>query len=74
MFRDIFVKIFKFLRILYSLYKILAAKLILWNLDKSFLEKMEISESFFGKNHEKLAHLRNLAPKTIYGFVDIRRS
>jgi hypothetical protein len=27
---------------------------------------MEISESFFGKNHGKLAHLRNLAPKIIY--------
>jgi hypothetical protein len=27
---------------------------------------MEIDESFFGKNHGKLAHLRNLAPKIIY--------
>ena len=30
------------------------------------LEKMKISESFFGKNHGKLAHLKNLAPKIIY--------
>jgi hypothetical protein len=36
-------------------------------LGESFLEKMEIGESFFGRNHEKLAHLRNLAPKIIYG-------
>jgi hypothetical protein len=35
-------------------------------LGESFLEKMEIGESFFGKNHGKLAHLRNLAPKIIY--------
>jgi hypothetical protein len=35
-------------------------------LGELFLEKMEISESFFGKNHGKLAHLRNLAPKIIY--------
>jgi hypothetical protein len=27
---------------------------------------MEIGESFFWKNHGKLAHLRNLAPKIIY--------
>jgi hypothetical protein len=27
---------------------------------------MEINESIFGKNHGKLAHLRNLAPKIIY--------
>jgi hypothetical protein len=32
-------------------------------LGKSFLEKMEIGESFFGKKHGKLAHGRNLAPK-----------
>jgi hypothetical protein len=30
---------------------------------------MEIGESFFGKNHGKLAHLRNLAPKIIYGSI-----
>jgi hypothetical protein len=36
-------------------------------LGESFLEKMEIGESFFGKNHGKLSHLRNLAPKIIYG-------
>jgi len=30
------------------------------------LEKMEIGESSFGKNHGKLAHLKNLAPKIIY--------
>jgi hypothetical protein len=35
-------------------------------LGESFLEKMEIGESFFGKNHGKLAHLQNLAPKIIY--------
>jgi hypothetical protein len=35
-------------------------------LGKSFLEKMEISECFFGKKHRKLAYLRNLAPKIIY--------
>jgi hypothetical protein len=35
-------------------------------LGESFLEKMEIDESFFGKKHGKLAHLRNLAPKIIY--------
>jgi hypothetical protein len=35
-------------------------------LGKSFLEKMEISEPFFGKNHEKLAHFQNLSPKIIY--------
>jgi hypothetical protein len=35
-------------------------------LGESFLEKMEIGESFFGKNHGKLAHWRNLAPKIIY--------
>ena len=28
-----------------------------------FLEKMEITKSFFWKNDEKLAHLRILAPK-----------
>jgi len=28
---------------------------------------MEIGESFFGKNHGKLAHLWNLSPKIIYG-------
>jgi hypothetical protein len=32
------------------------------------LEKMEIGESFFGKNHGKSAHWRNLAPKIIYDF------
>jgi hypothetical protein len=36
-------------------------------LGKSFLEKWEIGESFFGKNHGKLAHLQDLAPKIIYG-------
>jgi hypothetical protein len=35
-------------------------------LGELFLEKMEISKSFFGKNHGKLAHLWNLAPKIIY--------
>ena len=30
---------------------------------------MEISESFFGKNHGKLAHLGNLATKIIYGSI-----
>jgi hypothetical protein len=38
-------------------------------LGESFLEKMEINESFFGEKHGKLAHLRNLAPKIIYGLV-----
>jgi hypothetical protein len=33
---------------------------------QSFLEKMEIGESFLGENHGKLAHWRNLAPKIIY--------
>jgi hypothetical protein len=37
------------------------------NLGESFLEKMEIGESCFGENHGKLAHLRNLSPKIIYG-------
>jgi hypothetical protein len=32
-------------------------------LGESFLEKMEIGESFFGKKHGKLAHGKNLAPK-----------
>jgi hypothetical protein len=41
-------------------------------LGESFLEKMEIDESFFGKNHEKLAHLRNLAPKIIYEIEAIK--
>jgi hypothetical protein len=36
-------------------------------LDESFSEKMEIGELIFGKNHGKLSHLRNLAPKIIYG-------
>jgi hypothetical protein len=36
------------------------------DLGKLFLEKMAIGESFFGKRHGKLAHLRNLAPKIIY--------
>jgi hypothetical protein len=27
---------------------------------------MEIGKSFFGKNHGKLSHWRNLSPKTIY--------
>jgi hypothetical protein len=40
-------------------------------LGESFLEKMEIGESFFGKNHGKLAHLRNLAPKIIYSMREI---
>jgi hypothetical protein len=35
-------------------------------LGESFLEKMEISESLFGKNHGKLAHWRNVSPKIIY--------
>jgi hypothetical protein len=37
-----------------------------------FLEKMEIGESFFGKNPMgKLSHLsRNLAPKIIYDIYD----
>jgi hypothetical protein len=35
-------------------------------LGKSFLEKMKIHESYFGKNYGKLTHLRNLAPKIIY--------
>jgi len=35
-------------------------------LDKLFLEKIEIGETFFGKNHGKLAHSQNLAPKIIY--------
>jgi hypothetical protein len=35
-------------------------------LGKTFLEKMEIGESFLGEKHGKLAHLRNLAPKIIY--------
>jgi hypothetical protein len=37
-------------------------------LGERFLEKMEIGESFFGKKDGKLAHLRNLAPKIIYGY------
>jgi hypothetical protein len=36
-------------------------------LGKSILEKMEIGKIVFGKNHGKLTHLRNLAPKIIYG-------
>jgi hypothetical protein len=36
-------------------------------LGESFLEKMEISESFLGKTMEKLAHWKNLVPKIIYG-------
>jgi hypothetical protein len=35
-------------------------------LGKSFLEKMEIGKSCFGKNHGKLAQLINLALKIIY--------
>jgi hypothetical protein len=38
-------------------------------LGESFLEKMEINEYVFGKNHGKLAHLQNLTPKIIYGIV-----
>jgi hypothetical protein len=60
MFGDSFVKIFKFLRILYSFYKSFndfkVKIIILWNLGKSFLEKMEIGKHIFGKIHEKLAH------------------
>ena len=41
---------------------------ILWNLGELVLEKMEISEYVFGKNHGKLAHLRNLSPKIIYAY------
>jgi hypothetical protein len=45
-----FFKIFKFLRILYSFYKILAIlKVKLWNLGEPFLEKMKINELFLGK-------------------------
>jgi hypothetical protein len=36
-------------------------------LGESFLEKMEIGESFFVKNHGKLSQWRKLAPKIIYG-------
>jgi len=32
-------------------------------LGESFLEKMEIGESFLEKKHGKLAHERNLTPK-----------
>jgi hypothetical protein len=49
-------------------------------LGETVLQKMEISESFFGKNHGKLAHGKNFASKiflannfTIYqgdGIVD----
>jgi hypothetical protein len=56
MFGARFVKIFKFLRILYSFYKFLAIfkvkKIILWNLGELFLVKMEIGESFLGKTME----------------------
>jgi len=38
-------------------------------LGESFLEKVEIDESFFGKNHGILSHLQNLAPKIIYASV-----
>jgi hypothetical protein len=36
-------------------------------LGKSFLGKIEISESILGKNHGKLAQGRNLAPKIFLG-------
>ena len=32
-----------------------------------FYKKMEIGESFFGRTHGKLAHLRILAPKIFHG-------
>jgi hypothetical protein len=35
-------------------------------LGESFLEKMEIGESLFGKKHGKLSIWKILAPKTIY--------
>jgi hypothetical protein len=38
-------------------------------LGQSFLGKMEISEFFFGKNHQKLSHWKNLAPKIIYAHI-----
>jgi hypothetical protein len=35
-------------------------------LGESFLEKMEIGKSFFGKKHGKIAHGRYIAPKIFY--------
>jgi hypothetical protein len=72
MFGDSFVKIFKFLRIYILSIKfwryLRKNNFIMLYLGELFLEKMEISKSFFGKNHGKLAHLRNLAAKIIYVF------
>jgi hypothetical protein len=70
MFGARFVKIFKFLRILYSFYKFLAIFKVKKNYFMEFgrivFSKNGNWRIFFGENHGKLAHLRNLAPKIIY--------
>jgi hypothetical protein len=39
---------------------------------ESFLEKMEIGESIFGKKHGKLSHGKYIAPKFLYGWNAIK--
>jgi hypothetical protein len=67
MFGDIFVKIFKFPRILYSFYKILAIFRVKYfypiKFGRIILGKNGNWGIFFGKKHGKLAHGKNLAPK-----------
>jgi hypothetical protein len=71
MFGNIFVKIFKFLRILYSFYKIWAILKLKYiysiNLGKNIFRKNGNWQLFFGEKHGKLSHTRNLSPKIIYG-------
>jgi hypothetical protein len=60
MFGDIFVKIFKFLRILYSFYKIWAISQVKKNYSIKFgriiFRKNGNWRIFFGKKHGKIAH------------------
>jgi hypothetical protein len=66
MFGDIFVKIFKFLRILSSLYKILVILKVKFFYPIEFGRIIfRIANHFLGENLGKLAHERNLAPKII---------
>ena len=57
---DIFLKSFRFIRILYSFWIILeifrVIFFILWNLGNQFRKKWKLMKCFFGNKGKKLAH------------------
>jgi len=70
MFGDIFVEIYKFMMILYIIYRVFVFFQLnyfeLIKFEKIFYKKWKLANLFILEKHGKLAHLQNLAPKIFH--------